>query len=143
MKKSLIIFGILALSSNIFCIQPKKDKTEIAQKPQLSKMEKVKIFGALVGCGLFAWATLFTYDARSKNQDNLSEFSWYHYPTFISLIPTALVSELIVKCGGEEIDNNILYNTVAAYTSLASLALGYYAYKKLTQSKQQQKLEKA
>jgi len=136
MKKSVLILLFSLLFINQAFSMEEQEQSKPVQKTQLTGWDKAKICGAIGGSLFFTWATLFNYNTRIQTQDDPSVFRWYHYPTIVSLIPTAIAAGFIEKYKKEKYDNNnTLYNIVAGYTSLAALGLGYYAFKKMTQSK--------
>lgn len=135
MKKSLIFLGLLTLSFNVLSMEEKEVQSKSTpKKQQLSGWEKIKVGGALFGCGSFTWATLVNPSTRTKQQNKLSHFSIQDLPAVASVIPFGLISglkEILTKKG---ISNDTGYNLAAASSSILALTLGYYAYKKLTQS---------
>jgi len=65
MKKSLILFGLLTLCSNLFSIDEQANTPKsTTPKQQLSRRDKIKAGAALFGCALCTWATLFSHSAK-------------------------------------------------------------------------------
>lgn len=133
MKKlfTFILLGLLSVNLNVFSAkEEQKQIITMPQKQQLSKIEKVKVAAASLGCALFTTALLMTYPTKTGYMEDLSaDLQVKHIPTMIIGGPVGVAFKLL--CGNEFNEN--LWAGITGVTSFALAAgCGSYIYKKLS-----------
>lgn len=143
MKKTFLLLSLLFINT-AFSTQEKQEEHQYAQKSQLSRMDKAKICGALAGSVFFLWVALTNYNLALKEPPQFNNHKtirktppkllWHHYAAGIPTAPVSFIAVIIEETFGTYINIEKICKGTAAYTSLLSLGLGYYAYKKIAQA---------
>jgi len=143
MKKSLVLLGLLTLSSSLFAMNETQELNPNDAKQQLCK-DRLKARCALAGSAFLIIATLFNRSTKELHQINFEKCATkqeclptplHHYPTLCTVMPMALLDEITRKFSKKPLGFDYCYNITAACSLTAAAALGLYAYTKLTKSK--------
>lgn len=146
MKRFLIILGLITLSTNLFSIEVKQNSESTTSQEKLSKWDKIKVTGALLGSALFTYAALLNpsiQEAKSYQYARGRRISYdfqnvLYMPSLIAQEPFKIYNSLVK----EKLDSNTRYLLSTAYLSILAFILASYATKKLiNQNKQIEKLE--